>query len=186
MSLQNVRIYHYYRVNREIDEISMWMIFHLHIILPSYQKNRYWYASLTRCRLHETRLRTNGNRDNGGLSENWEDDEKATNHRNETRLEYSSRFCAAILTDHLSLAPWPPLKAERRSSLDEIALDPVPWLSRFAIQPRFGHSATNGTFFNILDKRTSPSKQQTASSLIDDKHDRKKLIGNGRHPSWVN
>lgn len=171
MSLQNIRIYHYYRVNREIDEISMWMILRLHIILPSYQKNRYWYARLTGVdctKLVSERMAIEVTEAFQRIGETMKKRQVI-----ETRLEYSSRFCVAILTDHLSLAPWPPLKAERRSSLDEIALDPVPWLSRFAIQPpRFGHSATNGTFFNVLDKRTSPSKQQTASSLIDDKHGR--------------
>lgn len=103
-----------------------------------------------RCGPRETRLRTIGNRGNGGLLENGGDDEKASS-RNEMRLGYSSRFCAVISTDHLSLAPWPPLKSERRSPLDEIALDPM---SIITMQPRFSHSATNGTFFNVLDKRT--------------------------------
>ena len=80
-----------------------------------------------RYRLREASLtiRTTGKRGNGGPLKNGRDGEKSPS-RNETRLEYSSRFCATILTDHLSLTLWPPLKAERRSPLDEIALDHVP------------------------------------------------------------
>jgi len=73
-----------------------------------------------RCGLREARLKTIGNRNNGGFLENEGDDEK-TPSRNEMRLEYSSRFCTAILIDHLSLAPWPPLKSERRSPPDDRA-----------------------------------------------------------------
>jgi len=116
-------------------------------------KEQVLMCKINRCGLREARLRTIGNRNNGGFLENEGDDEK-TPSRNEMRLEYSLRFCATILIDHLSLAPWPPLKNPRDDRLPTIALDHVPII---AMQPCFDYSATNGTFFNVLDKTTSPT-----------------------------
>lgn len=49
------------------------------------------------------------------------DDKKAPSCRNETRLEYSSRFCAAISAGHLSLAARPPLNDEERERDDRLS-----------------------------------------------------------------
>lgn len=91
----------------------------------------------------------------GGLLGNGRDDKKAPSYRNETRLEYSSRFCAAISVGHLSLAARPPLRdEERRSPLGEIALDAGPEPIIAAAQIRLTE-----LFFslNILDKGISPT-----------------------------
>lgn len=104
----------------------------------------------------EARLGMNVNRGgNGGLLGDGRDDKKALSCRNETRLEYSSRFCAAISVSHLSLTARPPLRnEERRSPLGEIALGAGPEPIIAAAQIRLTE-----LFFslNILDKGISPT-----------------------------